>query len=192
MTIRRLAALAISMACWCAAQQPAPAPPAGLDSPWSVRNILDELVKQNAQLQPLLAKLNPQDWYNRKGASQAYVQQWQTARRQLNDVVITSQMLSQKTESLPLALDDYFRLEALETTVRSLEEGVRRYGERSTADQLDAAIAHNFNTRERFRDYIRDLANAQEQNFKVADEEAQRCRGMISREPAPAKRAKKY
>jgi hypothetical protein len=156
-----------------------------------VRNILDELVKQNAKLKPLLDKLNPQDWYNRKGASQVYVQQWQTARRQLNDVVITSQMLSQKTESLPLALDDYFRLEALETTARSLEEGVRKYGERSTADQLDAAIAHNFNTRERFRDYIRDLANAQEQSFRVADEEAQRCRGMISREPAPSK-AKKY
>jgi hypothetical protein len=192
MTIPRLAVLAILMAWSCAAQTPASPAPAGLDSPWSVRNILDDLVKQNAKLQPLLDKLNPQDWYNRKGASQVYVQQWQTARRQLNDVAVTSQMLSQKTESLPLALDDYFRLEALETTARSLAEGVHKYGERSTADQLDAAIAHNFNTRERFRDYIRDLANAQEQNFKVADEEAQRCRGMISREPATAKKAKKY
>jgi hypothetical protein len=40
------------------------------------------------------------------------------------------------------------------------------------------------------RDYLRDLAASTEQNFKIADEEAQRCRGMISREPAPA--AKKY
>jgi hypothetical protein len=83
-------------------------------------------------------------------------------------------------------------LEALETTARSLEEGARRYGDRSTADQLSAAIAHNFNTRERFRDYISDLAKAQDQNFKVADEEAQRCRGMISREPASTRRTKKY
>ena len=182
----------------CAGQQPkpvpsTPAPPvaAGLDAPWGVRTILDEVVKQNQKLQPLLANLNPQQWYSKKGASSVYIQQWNLARRQLNDVVVTSQMLSQKTESLPLALDDYFRLEALETTARSLEEGARRYGERSTADQLSAAIAHNFNTRERFRDYISDLAKAQDQNFKVADEEAQRCRGMISREP-PSKRPKKY
>jgi hypothetical protein len=77
----------------------------------------------------------------------------------------------------------------LEVTSRSLEEGVTRYGDRFTADQLGGLIARNFSRRERFRDYIRDLAASAEINFKLADEEAQRCRGMISKEPA--KRAKK-
>jgi len=35
-----------------------------------------------------------------------------------------------------------------------------------------------------------DLAKSQEQNFKLADAEAQRCRGMISKEPA--QRPRKY
>jgi len=108
---------------------------------------------------------------------------------QLNEVRAASKQLSQKTESLPLALDTYFRLEALEVTSRSLQEAVTRYGDRFTADQMNGLIARNFSRRERFRDYIRDLAATSETNFKLADEEAQRCRGIISREPV--KRTKK-
>jgi hypothetical protein len=71
-----------------------------------------------------------------------------------------------------------------------LEEGLRRYADRSSADKLSALIAHNFSAREQFRDYLSSLATSQEQSFKVADQEAQRCRGIISREPAPAKSKK--
>jgi hypothetical protein len=163
--------------------------PAGLESAWMVRTILDELMKDNEKLAPLLAQMNPQDWVSKQGASPVYVQQWQTAHTQLNDVMAASKLLAQKTESLPLALDDYFRLEALEVTSRSLEEAVSRYGDRFTADQLSGLIARNFSRRERFRDYIRDLATSSEVNFKLADEEAQRCRGIISKEPV--KRTKK-
>ncbi len=165
--------------------------PGGIESAWNVKDIVDDLLKDNEKLEPLLAQMNPQDWAARKGASTAYIQQWQEAHQQLKDVIAVSKQLSQKTESLPLALDDYFRLEALEVTSRSLQEAVSRYGDRFTADQMNGLIARNFSRRERFRDYIRDLANSQEQNFKLADEEAQRCRGMISREPAP-KKTKKF
>jgi hypothetical protein len=163
--------------------------PAGLESAWTLRTILDDLMKDNEKLEPLLAQMNPQEWVAKKGASDVYVQQWQIAHTQLNEVLAASKLLAQRTESLPLALDDYFRLEALEVTSRSLEEAVTRYGDRFTADQLNGLIARNFSRRERFRDYIRDLAATSEANFKLADDEAQRCRGIISREPA--KHAKK-
>jgi len=177
------------------AQQPAPPSgqlipkPAGLESAWTLRTILDDLLKDNEKLEPLLAQMNPQEWVTKKGASDVYIQQWQVAHAQLKEVMAASKLLAQKTENLPLALDDYFRLEALEVTSRSLEEGVTRYGDRFTADQLNGLIARNFSRRERFRDYIRDLAASSETNFKLADEEAQRCRGIISKEPV--KRAKK-
>ena len=171
------------------AAQSVPAP-AGLASPWGARQILDDVLKDNEKLTPLLSQMRTQDWESQKGASSVYTTQWQTAHQQLSDVITASRLLSQKTESLPLALDEYFRLEALEVTTRSLLEGVTKYGDRSTADQLSGLIARNFNARERFRDYIRDLANSQEQDFKAADAEAQRCRGIISREPA-AKGTKK-
>lgn len=163
--------------------------PAGLESAWTLRSILDDLIKDNEKLEPLLAQMNPQEWVAKKGASDVYVQQWQSARTQLTEAMSASKSLAQKTESLPLALDAYFRLEALEVTSRSLQEAVTRYGDRFTADQLNGLIARNFSRRERFRDYIRDLAASSETNFKIADEEAQRCRGMISREPI--KRSKK-
>jgi hypothetical protein len=165
------------------AAQNAPAP-AGMPSPWGARQMLDDLLKDNEKLAPLLNQMRTQEWESKKGASGVYTTQWHTAQQQLSDVTISSRLLAQKTESLPLALDAYFRLEALEVTTRSLLEGVTRYGDRSTADQLNGLIARNFSARERFRDYIRDLAGSQEQDFKAADAEAQRCRGIISREPA--------
>ena len=165
----------------------------GLETPWDFRKILANVVSDTQQLQPLLAQMNPQKWYDEKGAPSTYIVQWQTAQRQLNDVLYSAKQLSQKTESLPLALDAYFRLEALEVSARALNEGAQRYADRATADKLSALIGHNFNNRERFRDYIRDLATSAEQNFKIADAEAQRCRGMISREAAPqTTRTKKY
>ncbi|MBV9156209.1 MAG: hypothetical protein JO097_08090 [Acidobacteriaceae bacterium] len=130
--------------------------------------------------------MNPQRWYDQKGAPTTYIIQWQTAQQQLKDVMVTAKLLAQKPNSLSLSLDVYFRLEALDVTTRSLDEGAQKYADRATADKLGALIAHNFNSRERFRDYLRDLAQSSEQNFKIADEEAQRCRGIISKEPAPS------
>src|SRR5579875_1998787 len=144
---------------------PAPNPPnplsaqqaaaeAGLEAPWDVRQILTTLLKDQDQLQPLLASLDPQQWYDKKGAPSTYILQWQTAQSQLNDVKYSVGLLQQKTESLSQALDAYFRLEALETTTRSLSEGAQKYADRPTADRLATLVAHDFNSRERLRDYI--------------------------------------
>jgi hypothetical protein len=185
------AALIFGAALGYARQQSATVP--GLEAPWDLRKILTDIVNDTQQLQPLLAQMNPQQWHDQKGAASTYIIQWQTAQRQVNDVLYTARQLSQKADSLSLALDAYFRLEALDVTARSLEQGAQAYANRATADRLNVLIAHNFNNRERFRDYIRDLAASNEQNFKIADDEAQRCRGIITNVPAPAsKRSKKY
>ena len=181
------------------ANQPAPSPQSrlqaqaqlGLQNSWDVRKTLADLLNESEQLQPLLAKLNPQQWYDQKGAPTTYIVQWQTAHGQLNDVKYATTQLQAKTESLSLAIDLYFRLEALETTTRSLSEGAQRYADRATADKLNSLIARNFNSRERLRDYLRDLTTSTEQNFKIADDEAQRCRAEMSRQPA-GKRSRKY
>ncbi len=170
-------------------QQPTPSQtPAvnisGVQTPWDVRTIIDGLIKENSEFQPVLTAVHPEAWIA-KGASPVYIQQLQQALQQTRDVVTTSRMLAQKTDKLSLALDEYFRLEALDITARSLDEGMRRYADRASADKLSAFIAHNFSARERFRDYLSNLAVSQEESFKVADEEAQRCRAIISRAPDP-------
>ncbi len=158
-----------------------------MQTPWDARRIIDGIVQENENFQPVLEAIHPQDWIA-QGAPVVYIQQWQQAQQQMHDVVYTAKMLAQKPELLSLAIDAYFRLEALDLTGRSLEEGVRHYADRASADKLSALIAHNFSAREQFRDYLSNLATTQEQNYKVADQEAQRCRGMISREPAPARK----
>ena len=166
--------------------------PVGLENAWDVRPILTKLGKDTDELKPLLDGLDPQQWHTQRGAPTTYILQWQTAERQLNDVSTTTRALNLKTDSLSLALDDYFRLEALDVTMRSLEEGAQKYADRSTADRFNELMARNFNNRERFRDYLRDLATSTEQNFKIADGEAQRCRGMISKEtPSASKKPRR-
>ena len=169
------------------------APAAGLENPWDVRKIIADLQTDTANLEPLLRQINPQEWYDKKGAPSTYIIQWQSAQGQLNDIMAVTKLFAQKTESLSLALDTYFRLEALQVVERALAEGVGRYDTPANARSLKALIAHNFDSRERIRGYIRDLAATTEENFRIADSEAQRCREMISRQPVPnqARKSKK-
>jgi hypothetical protein len=168
-----------------------PVPAAGLENPWDVRKIVTNLQHDVAEVQPLLAQIQPQRWYEEKGAPTTYTVQWQAAQQQLKDVITVTKLLAQRTESLPTALDVYFRLEALELTERALLEGVQKYDTRATADKLSQLIARNFDSRQRLREYIRNLATSTEETFKIADQEAQRCRGMISRESLPTNSGKK-
>lgn len=169
------------------------APPVGLENPWDVQKIIAGLRNDTNQLEPLLRRINPQDWYYKKGAPSTYIVQWQSAQEQMNGVLSAAGLFAQKTESLTLALDTYFRLEALEVAERALGEGVARYDTPATARDLNTLIAHNFASRERIRGYIRDLAATTEENFKIADSEAQRCREMMSKQPVPnqARKSKK-
>ena len=197
----------------CGAQQPSPnlakqqaQAESGLETPWDVRTIIAAINKDTQKLRPLLAQLKPQQWYDQNGAPSTYILQLQSAQQQINDVDVTTKMRAQKTEYLTLGMDvdaidtktrhklehEYFRLEALDISTRSLAEGARRYGPRGQADRLDALIAQNFSNRQRFRDYLKDLATSTQQNFKIADEEAQRCRAIISKEPpSSSKRLRK-
>lgn len=176
----------------CIALQAAPQvqPPQGVETPWDARKIIDSVAKNDEQLKPVLSAIDPKEWYEKKGAASTYVIQWQTAQRQINDVEVIAQQLALKPDSLPGVLDLYFRLEALEESARSVSEGAKKYADRPIADQLSRLVAGNFDTRQRLREYIRNLAADLDTNYKIADSEAQRCRGMISKEPLPPKKRK--
>ena len=162
----------------------------GLENSWDVRKIIADVQTDTAQLQPMLLQIHPQVWVDQKGAPTTYLIQWQAAQQQGNGLAVVLKLFAQKTESLSQGLDTYFRLEALEVTERSLAQGGQQYDTRAQSDKLSMMIAHNFANRERLRDYLRDLATSTEQNFKLADQEAQRCRANLSREPLPSAKGK--
>ncbi len=119
-----------------------------------------------------------------KGAPSTYNLQWQTAQDELRYVEIAGNTVLQHVDNVPSLLDLYFRMEALELTARSLDEGARQYAPRDQAQKLDAWVGQGFEARRRMREYMQDAATALDQNFKIADEEAQRCRAEITKVPS--------
>ena len=172
-----LLSLCLTLRAQLPASPPVPAtkapPPQGLQAPWDIRQMLAEMNAQNQRLKPLLDQMHPQQWLD-NGAPPAYASQYIDTRSRLDDVVRSVANLGQHTESLSAALDAYFRMEALEIVSRlAAAMGYRKYGEHATAEQLSTTIAQNYTTRQKFREYLRDLSVQREQECKIADEEAQ-------------------
>ncbi|HXP83553.1 MAG TPA: hypothetical protein VN841_02465 [Bryobacteraceae bacterium] len=184
----------LSLVPWLSAQAPAPAQapvqapvqavdPPGVTAPWDVSQTIVALAEQTSRLKPLLDQVTPREWLN-KGAPQAYVEQWQSAQRELADVQRVAQSLQKQPDRLTLALDTYFRVQSLETRLNSLVEGIRRYQNPAVGDLVVGVIGESAANRDKLRDYISDLANQKEQEFTVVDREAQRCRTNLNRQPA--------
>jgi hypothetical protein len=162
----------------------------GVDNEWDVKTLLDSLAGEAARLKPILDQLKPQDWVN-QGAPDGYMMQSRVAQNEVGYLMTSAQNLQQQPERLTLALDVYFRMLAMESTLNSLVEGIRKYHNPAIADLLKDVMRQNSTNREKLKLYVVDLAGTKEQEFKIVDEEAQRCRGVLSRQtpkPAPAVR----
>jgi len=164
--------------------QPAPQG-TGVEAEWDIRPAIDRLTAQASRLKPLLDQLNLKDWVA-NGAPDTYVAQWNSTKSDLQGVVTVAEAFKRQPERLPLAIETYFRLERVENKVGSLLDGVRTYQNPALADLIRSLIVENSTNRERLRDYIAELANTKEKEFEVADREAQRCRGQLMKQPAPA------
>jgi hypothetical protein len=158
---------------------------AGVASNWDVSQSVSLLRVQAQRLQPILDQLTPSEWVT-KGAPQTYVSQWQSARQDLGYLNDAARALERQPEKLSVALDTYFRLQTLEARLASLTDGVRRYQNPAVGDLLVGVMGENSANRDGLRQYISDLAVQKEQELAVIDKEAQRCRTIINRQPAPA------
>lgn len=164
---------------------PPPASDQGVTSEWDARKLIDALSAQAQRLKPIIEQVQPSGWVA-KGASQTYIAQWNTAQAQLKYLLSSSDAFSRQPEQLALGLDTYFRMEAMESTLGSLVEGVRKYQNPSLASIIQSVVAENSTNRDRLRQYLQDLAQQKEEEFQIADREAQRCRAALMRQPAPS------
>ena len=169
-----------------AAALPAAAQSTGVSTEWDVRKLLVNLAQQTQHLQSVLDQIKPDTWVA-NGAPQTYVTQWNTAHAELKYLLGSTDALAKQPEKLTAALDAYFRMQAMGTTLGSVIEGIRKYQNPAVADLLQAVVNENSANRDRLRQYVQDLATQKEQEFQVADREAQRCRAMLLKEPAPNK-----
>jgi hypothetical protein len=156
----------------------------GVASEWDARKMIDALTSQAQHLKPIIDQVQPAAWVS-KGASETYVAQWNTVQTQLKYLISSSDAFSRQPERLPLGLDVYFRMQAVDSTFGSLTEGVRNYQNPALASIMQSVIAENSTNRDRLRQYLSDLATQKEQEFQVADREAQRCRADQLRQTPP-------
>lgn len=153
----------------------------GVSEPWDVSRATKDLSAQAERLKPLLDQLKPQEW-EAKGAPAAYVAQLRNAQDELGYMTRAAANLSRQPEMLTFALETYFRLQSLESQVTSLVDGVRRYQNPAVGDLIISVIGANSANRDQLRQYITELAQTRDQEFKIADSEAQRCRGQLMRQ----------
>lgn len=181
--------ISLSVGCW--AQSPPAAAQAGsnstqaggFESEWDLKKQLEALVAGARRLKPIVDESNPQNWKQSAGAND-YYPQWKTSVDEIQYLIGSAEGLAKQPERLTLALETYFRLETMDRSVGSLLEGIRKYHNSPVADQLRGVLTENANNRERLKQYITELASSKEKECKVMDEEAQRCRAMLNRQPA--------
>jgi hypothetical protein len=161
-------------------------PAAGLQPTWDIAVILEAIGGNAGRLLPALDKVDPNAWVA-KGASATYAAQWQSSREQARAIADGAKVLAKNPERLSAGLELFFRMEGLEHMLGSVEEGARKYQTMQSAQTIESVYAEGSVNRERFRDYMINLAAERERQFDVMDKEAQRCRGTLMAPPPPAK-----
>ncbi len=161
----------------------------GVTPPWGIQPTLRSLASETARLRPLLEQINPAEWVN-KGAPEAYVAQHGSLKAELGYLTAKLGELEKDPERMTPTLETYFRLQAVESLLNSMSEGVRRYQNPALADLVLGVISESENNRSRLRSYLVELVSTKEHELRIMDGEAQRCRGMILKQP-PARPAAK-
>jgi hypothetical protein len=151
-----------------------------------VSKTLQAISAHAQRLPPILEQIKPQDWV-KQGAPETYVVQLKTSQEQCKALIAEAQALSQKPDRLTEVLRVLFRVQYLEVAMSSLEDGLKRYQNPAMAELLSGTRAENTPNREKLQQYAVELADQREQDLRVADAEAQRCRGNLSQQ-APKKK----
>src|SRR4051812_23519698 len=112
---------------------------AGVPTEWDVQKMVESVAAQSARMQPLVAEIHPKEWIA-AGAPDAYIQQWESARSQAETLKLSADNLVREPARLTATLDTYFRLQALEVSLASLIDGVRKYQNPALADLLRGVI----------------------------------------------------
>src|SRR5438132_13941426 len=119
-----------------------------------IRQALDQITGHAKRLLTLLDQLEPENWVSSKGAPEAYVGQWKSSRAQAQALIVDGQSLAKEPDKLPVALQTYFRVQAVQSLVGSLVEAIRKYQNPAMADLFTGVAAEGSVDRERLRQYM--------------------------------------
>jgi hypothetical protein len=158
---------------------------AGIAPEWDIRKNMQAFVAHVRRLEPLVGKIKPADW---QGAPATYGQQWRSAQSSVYFLITAAENLAKQPERVTAVLQPLFQMDKMELLLGSLSQGVRKYQSPELADQVTRVLAENANFRDSLERHALELAQMREQEFQVVDQEAQRCRGTLSRQTGPESR----
>ncbi len=98
-----------------------------------------------------LDKIDTKAWVE-KGASETYGEQLQACKVQAKALSDGAKALARSPEQLAVSLELFFRIQALETMLSSVEEGMRKYQSPAAAETLVSLEAETGANRDRFSD----------------------------------------
>jgi hypothetical protein len=159
---------------------PAFAQQASIMTDYDAAQLFNAVADQTQKLAPMIEQINTPDWVA-KGAAPTYTQLRDGALAQNKAIVNAMHALVQHPGKLSECLSALFRIQSMEMELISLDPGLRKYQNPALADLISSILAEGNRNRDRFRQYVVDLTGNREQQFDVADKEAQRCRESISK-----------
>jgi hypothetical protein len=162
----------------------------GLTTEWDIQKTLKDLAAHSRRMIPIVEEARPEEWIE-KGAPETYVQQAKALKAEYEYAARAADEVAARPDSLGKGIELYLRLNASDTMLNSLLKGIRNYQNPALADLIEGVSLEGDTARGRYRDYLIELANTKETEFKIADQEAQRCRNMIIKQPAPRPERKK-
>jgi hypothetical protein len=162
----------------------------GIEPDWDIRPVLNGIAAHAQRLTALLDRIDPQEMLQ-KGAPDTYAAQLKESRVQAQALATEALALANSPEKLSADLKTFFRMDSLDKTLASIEEGIRKYQNPALADLLNSQMAENSANRDRFQRYLLELAVEHENEYQVMDHEAQRCRGILARQPGAARKTEK-
>jgi len=159
---------------------PALAQQASVLTEYDAVQLFNQVATETAKLAPMIEQINTADWVS-KGAASTYSQLKEGALGQNRSIVRELQNLTQNPRKLSDCLTVLFRIQSMEMELISLDGGLRKYQNGALADLISSILAEGHRSRDKLRQYVVDLTQTKEQQFEVADKEAQRCRESISK-----------
>jgi len=159
----------------------------GIEPDWDIRPVLKEIAAHAQRMIPVLDQVDAKEMA-KNGAPDTYLAQLNESKAQTKALATEAAALANSPDKLSADLQTFFRMQLLEKTVLSVEEGIRKYWNPAVADLLNSEMAENGQNRDRFQHYILELAAEHEQECAVMDHEAQRCRGILAQQPKTEKK----
>jgi hypothetical protein len=174
------AIFAVLFACRLDVQAQQPAEPLVLDA-------IHAIAQHAARLLPMLDQVRAKEWVA-QGAPEAYIAQVDSARSQIQTIGTEMEALTQHSDRMQECIRGLFRVQAFHGSLDSLLGGLRKYQNPALADLIQSVAAEDQSAIEKLQTYVLELADEKEQEFKVVEHEAQRCRATLSKQPAAPKK----